>query len=130
MTFTVPDIMLTVIAASLAVCAIQALRIWGRLGKTATEMELASRKLVDLGPRLERALDELTGELRDLRSLTRKSEAVISDVQTVSGELRRGVEILDLTRRTRAAVAGARAGLAVLGRPQPSNNGEGAHHGQ
>jgi dsDNA-specific endonuclease/ATPase MutS2 len=130
MTFTVSDIMLTVIALSLAACAVQLLRIWGRLGRTATEVENASRRVGELEPRLERVLDELSGELRELRSLTRRTDAVVSDVQAVSGEIRRGVEIVDLTRRTRAAVAGARAGLAVLGRSQPSNNGEGVHDGQ
>ena len=102
------------VAASVVTLTFHAVRSLNRMSRAATEVESAVRQVSSIVPKLEKVLDEAAVELQELRLLTRRSEAVTADVQAISGELRKGVMLLDVTRRTRAALAGVKAGFAAL----------------
>ena len=69
------------------------------------------------------------GVRADLRTLTRNVSTVVGDVQTVTGTVRQGVELVQTVRAPRAILAGIRAGASVLGRVLGRKDGKGDHHG-
>jgi uncharacterized protein YoxC len=116
-------IMLAVIALIYAVAAITAIKGWRRIDRAMDGVEDSIKKLGQFGPKADHLIEQLGGTLQEARGLVRRTGDVASDVQAVSGELRRGVEMLNVTRRTQAAVAGVRAGFSALVRP--TTNGKG-----
>jgi ABC-type transporter Mla subunit MlaD len=89
----------------------------------------AEHTVSELTPKLGRTLDEATGELSDLRTLTQNVGAVVGDVQALSGTVRQGVELVQAVRRPKALWAGIRAGASVLARSFAPKDGKGDHHG-
>ncbi len=123
MTFTLGELLLIIATATFVVTAVFLIRYASQVAHTATEVELTAKHFRDLTPKAEKFLAESTAEMQALRGVTRRSEAVVQDVHQISTELRQGVSLLGLVKKSQAAAAGARAGWHVLrGGDQETNN--------
>lgn len=131
MTLTLTEIALLVMAASVFAGVIAMYTLTRKVGEAAEETRRTMTKLGNLTPRVERGLDELTTEIRELQELTRRTESVVEHADAVGQEVRAGVTALQIAKRSRAAAAGARAGFSALrdlaAAPAPSTNGGSDH---
>ena len=133
---TIVNIMITIIALALVTSAVTAVLLFTRIKRTLYAAEQAMHRMSELTPRVARVLDDASGELVALKALTQRTEAVTAkvhgitaNVQGISEELRQGAEFLNIARRSRALLAGARAGFSTLKRVTHHNgHGEGEDH--
>ncbi len=130
---TIANIMLTIIALALATSAVTAVLLFIRITRALSAAEQALHRMSELTPRMARVLDDASDELVALQAVTQRTQAVTdtvhgiaANVQGISDELRQSAEFLNLARRSRALLAGARAGFASLKRFKHHNgHGEG-----
>lgn len=125
---TAVTVLLAVITLCMIVFAVLGVLLYKKISQLLTTTE---RTVSELTPKLGRTLDEATGELSDLRTLTQNVGAVVGDVRTLSGTVRQGVELVQTVRRPRALWAGIRAGVSVLarsfgGRKDEKGDGDGS----
>ncbi len=127
MTFTLFEIVATIVAVAVVAGAIAVVRLTRRLTSTAREIEYAARRITALAPVAQGVLERCEAELEDLRALTHTTSQLVGDVQKVSGEARAAtaefVRTLEggVADRYGAIVASARAGLAALRRMRGGN---------
>lgn len=121
MTFSLVEVLLLLMTIGILILTIVLARTGQKLGKASEGFEETTRRVNELEPQIRRVLAKLEGELDSLQRVTRRTEQVAGHVAEVSGESRRVVldllhdfEEIQLPERYRAAVAGAKAGLAVL----------------
>ena len=110
---TAITVLLSVITLCMLVFAVLGILLYKKISQL---LVTAEHTVSELTPKLGRTLDEATGELSDLRTLTRNVGAVVGDVQTLSGTVRQGVELVQTVRAPKAIWAGIRAGASVLAR--------------
>lgn len=113
--------LLVVITAAAVALVVIIARLANQIGQTLASVRQTSDKVGDLAPRVERVLSELEVELQELQGVTSRANQIVGEVQHVTGEFGRAtldvlniVRFLDVTRRARAAMAGAKAGVALL----------------
>ena len=118
---TLLEVIIGVIALALVAGIIVLARLATRVGRAADDVGLAARRVAEITPAARTFMEAGRAELEALRSLTGTLGAIAGHAQTVTGQagsitsqLTRGVEsgIFD---RTRAVIAGVRAGARVLG---------------
>lgn len=121
MTFSLVEVLLLLMTIGILILVVVLARTGHKLGSAIEGFEETTRRVNELEPQVRRVLEKLEGELDDLQRVTRRTEQVADHVAEVSDESRRVVldllhdlEELQLPERYRAAVAGAKAGLAVL----------------
>lgn len=117
---TIIEVLIGVIAIALVVGLFVLARLATRVGRAADDVGLAARRVAEITPAARTFIEAGHAELEALRSLTGTLSAIAEHAQTVTGhagsitsQLTRGVEsgIFD---RTRAVIAGLRAGAGVL----------------
>ena len=123
---TAVTVLLAVITICMLVFAVLGILLYKKISQLLTT---ADRAVSDLSPRFGRTLDEATGELSELRTLTQNVSSVVGDVRSLSGTVRQGVELVQAVRRPRALWAGIRAGASVLARTLGRKDGKGDDHG-
>ena len=103
------------------------IRLSLRIGRTADEVTQVARRLTELTPMLKELIHSSHAEVEALRSLTKTTNGVVSDVRSVSAEasavtsqLLQGLES-EFIDRARALFEGARAGVGVLRRHRRGN---------
>lgn len=121
MTFSLVEVLLLLMTIGILILVVVLTRSGQKLGNAIEGFEETTRRVNGLEPQVRRVLEKLEEELDDLQRVTRRTEQVADHVAEVSDESRRVVldllhdlEELQLPERYRAAVAGAKAGLAVL----------------
>jgi uncharacterized protein YoxC len=119
-------VLLAIITVCMLVFAVLGVLLYKKISQLLTT---ADRAVSELSPKLGATLDEATGELGDLRTLTKNVSSVVGDVRSLSGTVRQGVELVQSVRRPRALWAGIRAGASVLAKALSRQDGKGDHHG-
>lgn len=121
MTFSLVEVLLLLMTIGILVLLIVMTRVGQKFGNAIEGFDATTRRINELEPQVRRVLVKLEEELDDLQRVTKQTEQVAGHVAEVSDESRRIVlnllhdlEDLQLPERYRAAVAGAKAGLAVL----------------
>jgi hypothetical protein len=118
---TILEVLIGVITIALVLGLFVLARLATRVGRAADDVGLAARRVAEITPAARTFMEAGRAELEALRSLTGTLGAIAGHAQTLTGEagaitsrLTRGVEsgIFD---RTRAVIAGVRAGASVLG---------------
>jgi hypothetical protein len=96
-------------------------RLAMKIGQTLESVRATTDRLGDLAPRIDTVLVELERGLQEIHGVTAQTQRIVGNVEVVADEARRValdvlniVGFLDVTRRTRAAMAGAKAGVAML----------------
>ena len=123
---TAVTVLLAVITLCMIVFAVLGVLLFKKISQLLSS---ADRAVNELSPKLGRSLDEATGELSELRTLTQNLSPVVGDVRTVSGTVRQGVELVQAVRRPRALWAGIRAGASVLAKALGRRDVKGDHDG-
>ncbi len=121
MTFSLVEVLMLLITIGTVVLIIMLARMGQKIGSAAEGIEATSHRVNALEPDVRRLINKLEAQVDDLRRVTEQTERVATNVATVTDESRRvaldlihEVEDLQLPERYRAAVAGAKAGIAVL----------------
>jgi uncharacterized protein YoxC len=121
MTFSLGDVLLLLLAIAAIVLVIVLARTAQKVGRSIERSEETTQRLNSLQPQVSSVLEKIDGELADLKGVTEKTRRVAANVADVTDESRRvamglihDLEELQIPERYRAAVVGARAGLAVL----------------
>jgi uncharacterized protein YoxC len=111
------------VVITIAICAMVGIGAWlaSRLAPALESLRTAADRLGRLATPAEGVLHEAQRELQELRTLTQRANAVVEDIESVAHSSRRVaseavdvVNMVGVTRRARAAAAGARAGLMLL----------------
>jgi uncharacterized protein YoxC len=130
MTFSLVEVLVLLMTIGVLILVVVLSRTGQKLGRAIESFEETTKRVNALEPQIRSVLEKLEGELDDLQKVTRQSQKVAADVAEVSDESRRVVldvihdlESLQLPERYRAAVAGAKAGLAVLRSASGRNGG-------
>ena len=121
MTFSLAEVLMLLLTIGGLILVVVLVRAGQKLGSAIEGFQETTRRVNGLEPQVRRVLEKLEEELDDLQRVTERTEQVAANVAEVSDESRRVVvdlihdlEELQLPERYRAAVAGAKAGLAVL----------------
>jgi len=121
MTFSLVEVLVLLMTIGVLILVIVLARTGQKLSSAIEGFEETTQRVNALEPQVRRVLEKLEGELDDLQRVTARTEQVAANVAEVSDESRRVVldlihdlEELQVPERYRAAVAGAKAGLAVL----------------
>jgi uncharacterized protein YoxC len=111
-------IIITVAAVALVVIIA---RLAAKMGQTLESVRSTVDRLGELAPRIDGVLTELERGLQEVHGVTVRANRIVGDVESVADEARRValdvlniVGFLDVTRRAHAAMAGAKAGMAML----------------
>jgi uncharacterized protein YoxC len=115
------DWLLIVLIAGGAILGVLIVRLAYRLGNMAESVETTLEEARKLMPHMDRLMDKIEAELLQLQTTTTHANEVVADLQAVTGETRRvvldivqAVDALSIPKRTRAAMAGLKAGLDIL----------------
>jgi uncharacterized protein YoxC len=118
---TLTEWLLIVITAAAVALVVIIARLAMKLGQTLESVKTSVDRLGALAPRIDGVLDELEHGLREVHGVTARANRIVGDVEKVTDEVSRValdvlnvVGFLDVTRRTRAAMVGAKAGMAML----------------
>ena len=118
---TLTEWLLIIITASVLALVVIIARLATKMGQTLESLRTTSDRLGGLAPRIDNVLGELERSLQEVHGVTARTQRVVGHVEAVAEEARRVtldalsvVGFLDVTRRARAAVAGAKAGVAML----------------
>jgi hypothetical protein len=113
--------LLVVITVAVCAMAFVMVRLVVSLGPAMASLRRTSDRLGQLAVPAEATLLEVQRELEELRALTRRTNGILTSVEGTAEASRRVatealgiVNLLGVTRRTRAAASGAQAALALL----------------
>jgi hypothetical protein len=118
---TLTEWLLIIITAAVLALVIIIARLAMKMGQTLESVRVTTNRLGDLAPRLDSVLVELERGLQEIHGVTARTQRIVGNVEVVADEFRRVslhvlniVGFLDVTRRGHAALAGAKAGMALL----------------
>jgi hypothetical protein len=118
---TLTEWLLIIITAAVLALVIIIARLAMKMGQTLEAVRLTTTRLGDLAPRLDNVLVELERGMQEIHGVTAQTRRIVGNVEVVVDEFRRVsldvlniVGFLDVTRRGHAALAGAKAGMALL----------------
>ena len=135
LSLTLTQFFLGVMAAALVVFAVAVVVYGRRVAESATRVGDTVGRLEVILPRVEQIVDRVAGDIESVHGTAEKAREIADDLHAVSAEVRTAVTAFGLVQKTRAAVAGAKAGYAVLrrageesGGEEPAEDGKEVHH--
>lgn len=116
------QIAVLVIALGVVLSAIFTIRLAGQFKAVLDRLERTVQYINFIRPRIDHILENLDGELVEIRSITERVDHMAGDVEDVSGEVRRAIlplvsQVSALTyslRHVNAAVTGAKVAMSAL----------------
>lgn len=118
---TLNEWLLIIITVAVVALVFIIARLAMKIGQTLESVRVTVDRLGALTPRVDSVLTEVEQGLQEIHGVTARANRIVGDVEKVTDEVSRValdvlniVGFLDVTRRSRAAVVGAKAGLAML----------------
>jgi len=118
---TLNEWLLIIITVAVVALVVIIARLAMKMGQTLESVRLTTDRLGALAPRIDSVLNELEHGLQEVHGVTARANRIVGDVEKVADEVSRValdvlnvVGFLDVTRRSRAAMVGAKAGMAML----------------